>query len=494
MTDFPTIDVSNGHRADVLSAQLKYTVSEASKALADIKHAALDSWYIEHERKRPVDIERGHALFMRWNRYSHREPQMILFASDGRVLLGLRIQRLAKSLLKRASDINISAKLEAKAVTKSRLYLNDLEEFKARMTRMRKMLEDIIDEADVDAKEETTKMRGLSIISTPEAADGVLKARQYTLDEEEYSSKTKEFVLRASRSSQADLYDVHDIRGKGKGVIAKRRISKGDVIMLDSPAIVSSARLPIHVTPSEGSELLETAASMLKGEDYNTIMALDKPAGATGLDAILKTNSFSCRFNDGGVGDEYLCLFPQVSRINHACQPNANAKFIPPTLLMEIRAMRDIEPGQEITISYGKVDLKFAERQKLYHDNWGFKCTCNLCASGIYKITESDWRRERFAELHQMLETLTTETYDAEQVVQWENEIFEISQTEGLEVLVTEDMERMAYVYAGLGNRSEALAWGQKAKRNLLQWKLGPNQFNDDHKRIEELLLELKRA
>ncbi|KAJ4351518.1 uncharacterized protein N0V89_006861 [Didymosphaeria variabile] len=331
-------------------------------------------------------------------------------------------------------------------------------------------------------------------MSTPEAADGVLKAPEHSLDEEEYFSETEESSLNASRSLQEDLYDVQNIRGKGKGVLAKQRISKGDLIMLDSPAIVSSARLPMYVTPSEGSELLETAAGMLMAEDYNTIMALDKPTGTTGLDAILKTNSFSCQFNDGGVGDEYLCLFPQVSRINHACQPNANAKFIPRTLLMEIRALRDIEPGQEITISYGKVDLKYAERQKLYRDNWGFKCTCNLCASGIYKISESDWRRERFAELHKTLESLNAETYDAERVMQWENEIFDISETEGLEVLVTEDLERMAYVYAGLGRHPEALAWGQKAKQNLLQWKLGPNDLNDDYKRIEELLLELKRA
>ncbi|KAJ4351519.1 uncharacterized protein N0V89_006862 [Didymosphaeria variabile] len=158
MTDIPIIDGSERNRADDSSVQPKYTVSEASKALVDIKHAALDSWYIEHERKRPIDIERGHALFMRWSRYSHREPQMILFASDGWILLGLRIQRLAKSLVKRASDINISAKLEAKAVTKSRLYLNDLEEFKARMTRMRKMLEEVIEAPGVNIKDEVTKM------------------------------------------------------------------------------------------------------------------------------------------------------------------------------------------------------------------------------------------------------------------------------------------------------------------------------------------------
>jgi hypothetical protein len=336
--------------------------------------------------------------------------------------------------------------------------------------------------------------QGLSFIGTPEAANGVLEAREFSIDGEEHSPDTDEFSLNKRGPSHEDSYDVQRIRGKGKGVIAKRQIYKGDVIMLDSPAIISSARLPLYVTPSEGSALLQTAARMLPEEEYSTLMALDKPSGTTGLDAILKTNSFSCQFNDGGVGDEYLCLFPQVSRINHACQPNANAKFIPRTLSMEIRALRDIPPGQEISISYGKVDLKYAERQKLYNENWGFKCTCNLCASGIYKIAESDWRRERFAQLHDQLEILTVDTYDAKRVVEWENEILEISETEGLEVLVTEDMERLAYVYAGLGKPSEAQAWGISAKQNLLHWKLGSNDTSDDLKRIEELLVDLERV
>lgn len=281
------------------------------------------------------------------------------------------------------------------------------------------------------------------------------------------------------------------MREKGKALIAMQKINKGDVIMVDSAALISSSRLPMHITPIEGASLLETAARMLPEEDYNTIMDLDKPSGTAGLDAILKTNSFACQFDDGGVEDEYLCLFPQVSRINHACRPNANAKFIPRTLSMEIRALRDIPAWQEITITYGKLDLKYMERQKLYEENWGFKCACDLCASGIYKLVDSDWRRERFVQLHEQIEGLNAEEFDLQQVVQWEKEILEISETEVLDVLVTEDMERLAYIYAGLGRREEAREWALNAKRNLMQWKLGPGDTSDDLRRVEELLAEV---
>jgi hypothetical protein len=158
MADTPMVDISGADRGNSRSEQLKLTVSETHKALVDIKNAAMDSWYIERERKRPVDLERGHALFMRWSRYSHRAPQMILFAPDGKILLSLRVQRLAKSLVKRASDINISGRLEARAITKSRLYLDDLEEFKTRMTQMRELLEDVIKDPDAQVRDDATKM------------------------------------------------------------------------------------------------------------------------------------------------------------------------------------------------------------------------------------------------------------------------------------------------------------------------------------------------
>ncbi|KAF9739489.1 hypothetical protein PMIN04_000721 [Paraphaeosphaeria minitans] len=311
--------------------------------------------------------------------------------------------------------------------------------------------------------------RGLSIIGTPKATQGVFEAREHLWGEEGHVLIRIKSPADKNGCLKDDRYEVRSIRRKGKGIISKREIKKGEVIMLESAAIVSSAQLPLHITPNEGSELLRTAARMLPEEDYSAIMALNKPSGTTGLDAILKTNSFSCQFNDGGVGDDYFCLFAEVSRINHACQPNANAKFILRTLAVEIRALKDIPLWQEISISYGKVDLKYAERQ-------------------------SDWRRERFTQLHEHLEASTAEKYETERAIPWENEILEISEKEGLEVLVTEDMERMAYAYASLGKHSEALDWGHKAKQNLLHWKLGPKDTSDDLRRLEELLVELQRV
>ena len=158
---------------------------------------------------------------------------------------------------------------------------------------------------------------------------------------------------------------------------------------------------------------------------------------------------------------------------------------------MEIKTLRDIAVGEEIGISYGRVDLKHAERQKLYSQGWNFKCTCDMCMASEYDIAGSDQRRARFAQLRKKLENLTPATYDAQQIVAWEKEVIELSSKEGLEVLLATDYERLSYVYAGHGMIRDAKVWAQKAMESLLEWKVVEGGPNNDVKRIENLLAEL---
>jgi len=68
----------------------------------------------------------------------------------------------------------------------------------------------------------------------------------------------------------------------------------------------------------------------------------------------------------------------KVSRLNHSCQPNA--RILPEN--GEVRAISDIKPGQEVTISY-RPDPMFSmknkeSRQKILKP-MGFICNCDLC-------------------------------------------------------------------------------------------------------------------
>jgi hypothetical protein len=320
--------------------------------------------------------------------------------------------------------------------------------------------------------------QGLSIIATPRAAEAASRTFEYARKSPYYAHKNHR-------------YEVQDVPGKGKGLVAKRTIKRGSTIMLDSPRIISSSQLPFHVGPVEGIDLFNTAVERLPTAGKELVMSLDKSSGGTGVDDVLKTNSFACQINDDGVEDSYLCLFPEVARINHACRPNAHARFIPKTLLMEIKALRDIKPGEEISISYGKVDMKHLDRQKLYKEGWGFTCTCELCAADAYGIKGSDQRRTQFGRLREKLNAITAETYDAQQIIAWENQVFEISEKEGFEVLIAEDYERMAYVHSGLGSLQEARAWARKAKNSLVEWTIVDGGPDNELRRVDQLLEEL---
>jgi hypothetical protein len=320
--------------------------------------------------------------------------------------------------------------------------------------------------------------RGLSILATPQAAEAA--ARSF-----DNNSKSR------NKPEKDDRYEVRDVLGKGKGLIAQRPIKRGSFIMIDSPRIIASQKLPFHIGSEEGLNMLDVAVERLPRADRQLVLSLDKSSGDGGVYDVLKTNSFACQIRDDTVEDTYLCLFPEVARINHACRPNAHARFIPKTLHMEIKALRDISPGEEISISYGKIDLKHAERQNLYKQAWGFTCTCEMCAGDAYAIKGSDQRRIQFARLREKLDSITPETYDAQQVLAWEKQVLELSEKEGFEVLIADDYERLAYVHSGLGALAEARSWARKAKQSLVEWTIVDGGPDNELRRVDELLREL---
>ncbi|KAJ7175867.1 hypothetical protein C8R46DRAFT_1174602 [Mycena filopes] len=75
-------------------------------------------------------------------------------------------------------------------------------------------------------------------------------------------------------------------------------------------------------------------------------------------------------------------IYPLASRLfNHSCLPNASQKYImsPSTLpKMEIVALRDISPDEEICLTYLDPALLQA-RQQIFRLSYGFECRCTSC-------------------------------------------------------------------------------------------------------------------
>lgn len=68
------------------------------------------------------------------------------------------------------------------------------------------------------------------------------------------------------------------------------------------------------------------------------------------------------------------CLF------NHSCSPNLQVLYVDEndeTLIAS--CLRDIEPDEELCISYINEDLHFSERQQQLYEHYLFTCTCTKC-------------------------------------------------------------------------------------------------------------------
>lgn len=80
-----------------------------------------------------------------------------------------------------------------------------------------------------------------------------------------------------------------------------------------------------------------------------------------------------------------LAVSPVLSLINHSCEPNAVLVFPGSPRVdkgspsMQLVCIRDINPGDEILISYVDTTIPYDQRQAQLKDTYGFDCTCTLC-------------------------------------------------------------------------------------------------------------------
>lgn len=140
---------------------------------------------------------------------------------------------------------------------------------------------------------------------------------------------------------------------KGLGVFAMRNFSEGEKIMAQKPFTVESAPL---LTPIQINEIK-------KLEPYDSDLIADK----------FDFNALDC-----GKGiNPVLCL--HASRINHQCPfvDNCSHLWIKEHGIKIIYAKRNIEAGEELTISYISSFDSYVE----LNEKWGFHCNCDGCSN-----------------------------------------------------------------------------------------------------------------
>ncbi|KAK5652414.1 hypothetical protein OQA88_10456 [Cercophora sp. LCS_1] len=224
---------------------------------------------------------------------------------------------------------------------------------------------------------------GLSIITTPDVAASLAS----TLQQPETSWLEKQrgtpFV-----ADQRTPYEVKRIPNKGYGVVATATIPKDSTVMLELPVVLKLSNLsPWNYTGL--LTLMHHAAKRLPAKDQRRLLQMATQNKGYILDDIFRTNSFRVSLN----GVAHAGLYPEIARINHECKPNTIIRFSGQTLALEIVAYRDIQPGEEITLSYFALNLRYHQRVKAIK-GWGFECSCPFCQADEETRRNSDRRRD----------------------------------------------------------------------------------------------------
>ena len=187
---------------------------------------------------------------------------------------------------------------------------------------------------------------------------------------------------------------VTEYEGKGRGLVAARDIKMGEFIFLDKLAI----KLPIRSSYDFNRPLIE----QLCDEDVDSLMRQvdNLPSEAKlmfyKLEAEdcqgdwvkeLRIFSVNARLNRKLKG---MRLFLNTILLNHSCAPNALNETIEDGNY-EVRAIKDISKGEEITIfyqffdgyTYKKFGCNVRERMQAIKDRFGFDCKCGVCTGDL---------------------------------------------------------------------------------------------------------------
>ena len=120
------------------------------------------------------------------------------------------------------------------------------------------------------------------------------------------------------------------------------------------------------------------------------------------LYGILQINAFGIDIYDQKRGICHVAsgLYVEASVFDHCCQSNACASG--EGLTLEIRALKDIEVGQQISIDYVQNILHKNERQKSLNEKYYFVCQCFRCQSDF----DNRFDYKRFRDLEEEYEDI----------------------------------------------------------------------------------------
>ncbi|OCT46790.1 hypothetical protein CLCR_01966 [Cladophialophora carrionii] len=241
------------------------------------------------------------------------------------------------------------------------------------------------------------------------------------------------------------------VPGKGMGIFASRPLQRGDLITAYTPCLVTHIG-DLRFT-DDREKMLRLAIDQLPPATRDAYLALAKVYDEPDVMAqdILKANGFDMKLGDL----MHPAVFPEASRYNHACAPNAQYFLSASMLTHYVHAVRPIQKDEEITISYAPPLRLHADRQKHFQSIFQFTCTCPRCSR---TVQESDKATQDIATLQWELSqgTAPGSVKKAEQLV-------DLYRAEGLDGFLDTAYGYAALAYNSVGGTRGAMKYAKLA-------------------------------
>ncbi|KAH8895883.1 SET domain-containing protein [Thozetella sp. PMI_491] len=244
---------------------------------------------------------------------------------------------------------------------------------------------------------------------------------------------------------ESDAFYSTPVEGKGVGLIASRLIKAGEEIMAQAPTLLMQNDAHYYMEDEAQSGLYETAVQMLPAPRRRAFNKLMGHNVRTKVDK----NSFRMFLLGNSSEGIHLGSFVEASWFNHDCRPNIQYRIR--NLTHSTIAVRDIAPGEELTISYINSMLPLAERRERLSD-WGFNCTCQHCLASAAEVAASDARLKRIEALEKKLDDFNDRSVTAETG----KELVELYEKERLHIYLGHVYTRAALNFALFGEVERA--------------------------------------
>ncbi|KAG6239857.1 hypothetical protein E4U25_000238 [Claviceps purpurea] len=181
------------------------------------------------------------------------------------------------------------------------------------------------------------------------------------------------------------MYALQEIPGKAKGLVATRYIPQGTRILCEKPLFT----IPNVMELEKRHRLICQQLASLSNEQRQAFQSMHNIHPFDDTEerdiGIFETNSMPA----GGTPAD-RAIFLEACRINHDCKSNAIYDWNTHTKRNTVHAVRDIDKGEEITVSYVVILKNRESRQRSLKNAYHFTCRCSLCSLPNEQSQERD--------------------------------------------------------------------------------------------------------